>query len=87
MNTMTSKQRDLTIRQVSEDEIDKVSGGIAPAIGFAISLATHIGLGGVRTAFFRHALSGLSLGSSAYSLGTAYGGSYSRGDNPNIDNH
>lgn len=74
MNTMTSKQRDLTIRQVSEDEIDKVSGGILPAVGAAVALAGHIGIGGVAASVTGHYLGAFGLGYAVYSAASYYGG-------------
>ncbi|QIB65708.1 hypothetical protein [Kineobactrum salinum] len=60
--------------ELTESDIDNVSGGILPAIGVAAALASHIGVGGVATSVTTHLLSGFGLGYAVFGAASYYGG-------------
>lgn len=75
----------MALRELSDEELQQVSGGLFPALGFAGALIGHTGvLGasggsiGMGVGVAAHLISGLGLGMAAYSFGTAYGGFASR---------
>jgi bacteriocin-like protein len=69
------------IRELSEDELQLVSGGFFPAALFAGALVGHTGVLGATggsismgAGVAAHIISGIGLGAAAFSLGAAYGG-------------
>ncbi len=63
-----------TIRELSPGEINEVSGGILPIIGFGLALASHVGVGTATTTIVGHAISGVALGIASFSLARYFGG-------------
>jgi len=62
------------IRELSPEELTAVSGGFLPVIGFALALASHVGVGSVTTSVAGHFITGFSLGYATYSMSVYFGG-------------
>ena len=62
------------IRELSPEELDAVHGGVLPVIGFGLSLASHVGVGGAATSAVGHVMSGVGLGLATYGLARYLGG-------------
>ncbi|WP_157976749.1 hypothetical protein [Parahaliea mediterranea] len=62
------------MRSLSADELEQVNGGVLPAVGFALALASHIGVGTTTTGLVGHFATGLGLGIATYTMMGHYGG-------------
>lgn len=62
------------ISDIADGDLELVNGGVLPAIGFAIALASHVGVGGAATTVTGHILSGVGLGMATFGLANYLGG-------------
>lgn len=64
------------IRELTINEMEDVSGGVLPAIGFGLAVAARVGIGVKTTSVVGHVLGGVSLGVSTYAFCQYLGGAY-----------
>ncbi len=62
------------IRELTVNEVEDVSGGILPIVGFALAVAARVGVGVTTTNVVGHVGAGASLGIATYSFCNYLGG-------------
>jgi hypothetical protein len=90
MNTNIEKIRNTEsnfVYQLTDEELIVVGGGILPVIGFGLSLASHVGVGGAATTLTGHVISAVGLGLASYGLASYFGGGGRRWDKRNTASH
>ena len=63
------------IRELTISEVEDVSGGILPAVGFALAVVARVGVGVATTNVVGHVAAGASLGIATYAFCSYLGGS------------